>query len=67
VELIDRLVKQRLVARRESPADRRRVELRVSAKGQRTLDRLVHVHRQELDRLAAQILQMSRHVRPLPR
>lgn len=59
VELIDRLVKQRLVERRESSEDRRKVELSVTRKGQRLLDRLVDVHRQELGRLAAHLALLS--------
>jgi DNA-binding MarR family transcriptional regulator len=59
VELVDRLVKQGLVDRRESPRDRRKVELRPTPKGARILDRLVHVHRHELHRLAAQLLPLA--------
>ena len=55
VELVDRLVRQGLVDRRDSPQDRRKVDLRVTPKGRRTLDRLVLIHRRELDRLAAQL------------
>jgi DNA-binding MarR family transcriptional regulator len=61
VELVDRLVKQRLVERRDSAEDRRKVQVSVTAKGQRILDRLVLVHRQELDRLAVHIVQMNRN------
>jgi DNA-binding MarR family transcriptional regulator len=60
VELVDRLVRQGLVDRRDSPQDRRKVELRVTPKGRRTLERLVHIHRQELDRLAAAMKDLQR-------
>ena len=35
--IIDRLVKQKLVSRRENPADRRMHELRITEKGENTL------------------------------
>jgi len=52
-ELVDRLVRQKLVRRRESAADRRRLELTVTARGTRILDRLARIHREELRRLAS--------------
>jgi DNA-binding MarR family transcriptional regulator len=55
VELVDRLVRQGLVDRRDSPQDRRKVDLRLTSKGHRTLDRLVHAHGEEFGRLAAQL------------
>ena len=57
VGLVDRLVKDGLVKRRESPDDRRKAELSITARAQRKLDRLVDVLRAERRQLAAQFLQ----------
>ena len=51
VGLVDRLAHEGLVARRRAAADRRRVELRLTAKGQRVLAKLATVHRVELRRI----------------
>ncbi len=48
VELVDRCEKEHLLARTTDPADGRRVCLRVTTQGQKVLDRLSHVHLQEL-------------------
>ena len=39
---IDVLVKQKLVTRRENPADRRILELRLTEKGEKTIDTLLN-------------------------
>ena len=57
VGLVDRLVRDGLVRRRESPNDRRKAELTITGKAQRALDRLVHVHRGERQRLVVHFLQ----------
>lgn len=51
VGLVDRLASTGLVTRTPSTADRRRVELRLSAHGRRVLAGLARVHRDELRRI----------------
>jgi DNA-binding MarR family transcriptional regulator len=48
VALVSRCAKLGLVARRASDEDRRRVEIHLTARGERCVDRLAHVHRAEL-------------------
>jgi DNA-binding MarR family transcriptional regulator len=48
VELVDRLVERSLVKRAASAADRRRVEVRLSAKGEAIIRKLSAVHLAEL-------------------
>ena len=51
VGLVDRLVKEGLVSRGASSADRRKVELRLSARGRTVLAKLAGIHRRELERI----------------
>ena len=51
VELVDRLVQQELATREASSADRRKVELRLSARGRQMLAKLAATHRRELRRI----------------
>ncbi len=62
VGLVDRLVRQGLVAREPSPDDRRKVHLRLTAKGDRILERLAEVHREELQRIGPQLRQLLRDI-----
>lgn len=55
VGLVDRLSDQGLVAREPSPEDRRKVYLRLTAKGDRILEKLAEVHREELQRIGPQL------------
>lgn len=55
VGLVDRMARKRLVARRQDPADRRRVSLSVTRRGEALLEKLSLSHRAELRRLAPQI------------
>ncbi|HXV10807.1 MAG TPA: MarR family transcriptional regulator [Burkholderiales bacterium] len=55
VGLVDRLSKQGLATREPSPDDKRKVYLRLTAKGDRVLARLVEVHREELRRIGPQL------------
>ena len=55
VGLVDRLTAQGLLAREPSPDDRRKVILRLTAKGDRTLQKLAEVHREELRRIGPQL------------
>lgn len=51
VGLVDRLVEQQLVVRQPSKADRRKVELVLSARGRQVLAKLAGLHRDELARM----------------
>lgn len=51
VGLVDRLVQEGLVVRQPSTVDRRKVELRLSARGREVLARLAATHRDELRRI----------------
>lgn len=55
VGLVDRLARQGLVAREPAPEDRRKVYLRLTAKGDRVLGQLAAVHREELRRIGPQL------------
>jgi DNA-binding MarR family transcriptional regulator len=55
VGLVDRLSQQGLIAREPSPEDRRKVYLRLTAKGDRVLRKLAEVHREELRRIGPQL------------
>ena len=51
VGLVDRLVGEGLVAREASSSDRRKVELRLSARGRTVLAKLAGIHRREIERI----------------
>jgi len=51
VELVDRLVREGLVVREPSIADRRKVELRLTSRGRAVLAKLARMHRAELQRI----------------
>jgi len=51
VELVDRLVEERLFVREVSSTDRRKVELRLTGKGRQVLAKLAAMHRKELQRI----------------
>jgi DNA-binding MarR family transcriptional regulator len=55
VGLVDRLTSQGLVSREPSPDDGRKVILRLTAKGDRVLEKLAEVHREELRRIGPQL------------
>lgn len=55
VGLVDRLAGQDLVSREPSPADGRKVILRLTSKGDRVLEKLAEVHREELRRIGPQL------------
>lgn len=63
VGLVDRLDKQGLTARRPSTVDGRQVSLRLTAKGERMLERLASVHREELQRIGPQLEQLLHQIR----
>jgi DNA-binding MarR family transcriptional regulator len=51
VGLVDRLVREGLVAREVAPEDRRKVVLRLSGRGRQVLAKLAGMHRRELERI----------------
>jgi len=51
VGLVDRLVRETLIVREASREDRRKVELRLSARGRQVLAKLAGMHRKELERI----------------
>ena len=51
VGLVDRLVREGLIAREASSADRRKVELKLSGRGRQVLAKLAGMHRRELERI----------------
>jgi DNA-binding MarR family transcriptional regulator len=55
VGLVDRLTAQGLLTREPSPQDGRKVYLRLTAKGDRVLEKLAGVHREELRRIGPQL------------
>ena len=55
VGLVDRLTAQGLLAREPSAEDGRKVYLRLTAKGDRVLEKLAEVHREELRRIGPQL------------
>lgn len=64
VGLVDRLARQGLVAREPSPEDRRKVQLVLTARGDRLLERLAGVHREELKRIGPQLRQLLKRIAP---
>jgi DNA-binding MarR family transcriptional regulator len=62
VGLVDRLTRQALVAREPSPEDRRKVYLRLTAKGDKVLEKLAEVHREELRRIGPQLEELLRQI-----
>lgn len=55
VGLVDRLENAGLVTRRVAPEDRRKVNLRLTARGVRVLERLAATHRVELRRIGPRL------------
>jgi len=62
VELVDRMVKERLVTRTPSPADRRWVRVQLNARGEKILEKLASVHREQLKRIGPDIRQLLERV-----
>jgi DNA-binding MarR family transcriptional regulator len=65
VGLVDRLTKQGLVAREPAAEDGRKVYLRLTAKGERLLERLAEVHREELRRIGPQLEALLHSIRSI--
>jgi DNA-binding MarR family transcriptional regulator len=62
VGLADRLVEQGLMVRKAAPDDRRKVQLRLTARGSRVLDRLAGMHRIELEHSGTKLRELLQHV-----
>ena len=62
VGLVDRLDKEGLVTRRQSRVDGRQVHLQLTAKGNRMLERLASVHREELRRIGPELRQLLQQI-----
>jgi DNA-binding MarR family transcriptional regulator len=62
VGLVDRLDKQGLIAREPSALDGRKVHLRLTTKGERVLERLASVHREELRRIGPQLRELLQQI-----
>jgi DNA-binding MarR family transcriptional regulator len=60
VGMIDRMEKLKLVRREMSADDKRRVEVSLSAKGQRLLEKLYLIHRAELETRAPRLATLLR-------
>jgi DNA-binding MarR family transcriptional regulator len=58
VGLLDRLVAEKLVSRTASPDDRRRVHIRLTARGEKILGDLVAEHREQLRHIGTEISQL---------
>ena len=58
VGLIDRLVAEKLVLREASEEDRRRVLIRLTNRGEKILEKLSSVHRNQLKRIGAEISEL---------
>ena len=63
VGLVDRLAIEGLVVREPSAIDRRKVELRLSARGRQVLARLASAHREELQRIGPLMKQFFSELR----
>lgn len=58
VELIDRLIVQKLVSRKATAEDRRRVLIQLSNRGEAILEKLSSTHREQLRRIGPEIKQL---------
>lgn len=63
VELVDRLIDEGYVRRTPDPADRRRVLLSLTARGEKILERLSLAHRDELTRIGPHIESLLERLR----
>lgn len=66
VELVDRLVELKLVARARSPMDRRSVLVRPTARGVQVLGKLSAAHRQQLRRLGPKLTSLLKQLASAP-
>jgi DNA-binding MarR family transcriptional regulator len=66
VGLVDRLVREELIARDQSRADRRKVELRLTGRGRQVLAKLAVMHRRELQRIGPNLKRFFAEVSERP-
>lgn len=62
VELVDRLSERGWVARKRDPSDGRAIHVRVTAAGERVLERLSLAHRTEIRTIAPELVRALRRV-----
>ena len=62
VGLVDRLEKEGLIRRVVSSTDRRKVELKLSARGRQVLAKLADTHRRELERIGSELKRLIAEV-----
>ena len=67
VGMVDRLEEQGLVRREPMEDDRRKVGIRLTARGQRVFDRLAAVHRRELRRIGPDFTRFMAYFARAPR
>ena len=67
VGLVDRLGQEGLIVRDRSPTDRRKVELRLTARGREVLAKLATLHHQELQRIGPNLHPFKAGSRPRTR
>jgi DNA-binding MarR family transcriptional regulator len=65
VELVDRMVKLKVISRSPDPSDRRRVLLELTNEGERRLRRLYQIHVQELRTMGPTLTKMLKLFRRL--
>jgi len=64
VELIDRLVVQKLVSRKATPEDHRCVLIQLTSRGEAILEKLSSTHREQLRRIGPEIKQLLERLGP---
>jgi DNA-binding MarR family transcriptional regulator len=62
VELLDRLADLKFVTRKHSAADRRQVQVDLSARGERVLDKLSGLHEAQLQRIGPELAGLLRQL-----
>jgi DNA-binding MarR family transcriptional regulator len=63
VGLVDRLVKNKLIARETNPSDRRQVRLQLTARGEKLLENLSSTHRAQLRQIGPEIEALLKRLR----
>ena len=65
VGLVDRLVREKLVARTPSVADRRQVFIQVTGRGEKLLEQLSKMHRQQLQAMGPELSRMLEQIKAI--
>jgi DNA-binding MarR family transcriptional regulator len=66
VGLANRMETERLIVKKQHPQDRRQVHLRLTATGEKTLQRLAATHKAELARIAPAFRKILNHLKDTP-